>query len=610
MAKLVDKFYKDAHANVFNFSYSVLTILLLITVGITYVFYKSAHTRDVTRFQTEAERIQSAVKNRIKIYIGLLNSGKGFIESTTDLNNDKFLAYTKSLNLQTNYSGLRALGFVKSVGPDDVDALTDKMRLEVKPEFGIFPESGQSLRQVLIFVEPLNDLNRQAIGFDMTTEPVRREALERAGDTGKAAASGRVIPVINPAETGTDPRIIIFLPVYGSSVIAGTFPHGPHNIQGYIYGGFIAENFLTEINQEVGNKDISVKIYDEEAGDDHLLAKTGEQPPNGFIILPSEVHSKTAMVEIAGKNWLMEYSSLPSFNSQSSLGVTPLIFFAGICVSFVLFGMTYWEASARVKLQRTAGELFETQKQKEKLFEDEQKSRLAAEHASLAKDEFIAVVSHELKTPLNAIAGWTRILRTHDISDTTRETALVKIEKNLRAQAGLVEQLLTYSDIISENIDIENNFVNFAQLVEETIAGVEPQAKDKGIELVTRNDLNGELVGGDDERLKLVLECILTNAVKFTQSGGKIEADLTKNGDLIRFTVKDNGRGIPAEFMPFIFDQYTQADRPNTRDYGGLGLGLTISKHIVKLHDGTIEAESEGKGKGSKFIIQLPEKKD
>ena len=608
MAKLVDKFYKDAQANVFNFSYSVLAILLIITVGITYAFYQSSRNKDITRFQNATDNIQSAIENKVNIYIGLLNGGRGFIESAPDLTNDRFIAYAKSLNLERNYTGLRTIGFIKTVKLDQEDDLVNKMKFEGYPEFNISTDSQKDTRHILIYVYPLDDAAKKAVGFDMGAEEVRYNALERAAATGDAAASGKVIPRISP-ESSVEPRILILLPVYGTDILTGEGTPGSGRIQGYVYSSFIADNFIQQINRELNNRDISIKVYDEKLAPDRLLTETGVQPEYGFISLPSESYKYTSAVEIAGRNWIVEYGSLSSFSSQSSLGLTPLIFLSGVSVSFLLFGMTYWEASARAKLQQTAAELFETQKQKEKLFEEEQKSRLAAEQASGAKDEFIAIVSHELKTPLNAIAGWSRILRTHDISETTRETALVKIDKNLRAQAELVEQLLTYSDIVSESIDLNNAKVNFSELAEESITEVTHLANEKGIELITNNDLNGEVIAGDTDRLKMVFDCILNNAVKFTQQGGKIEAGLCKEGDMIRFTVKDNGRGIPIEFMPFIFDQYKQADTPNTRDYGGLGLGLTITKHIVKLHGGTIDAESEGRGKGSKFILEFPEKK-
>jgi signal transduction histidine kinase len=608
VSKLVDRFYKDAQANIFNFSYSVLAILLLLAVGAAYAFYTSAKSKDAIRFTNETNRVQSAMENRIKIYVGLLNGGRGFIESTTDLDARKFGAYADSLDLQRNYSGLRSLGFIKTVRVEDTPVFIEKMKTEGYPEFHIFPETPRAEYQALIYVEPLDDRSRKGIGLDFSSEPVRNEALERAKSTGRAAASGKLIPIISPEENGTQPRIVIFLPVYGVAPWPGDNPVGSKNIQGYIYGAFVAENFLDEINREVENRDVSVKIYDGADTAESLLAETKEQPDSGFISIPNEVYTRRTEFEIAGRTWLIAYRSMPSFVAGSSLGWTPLIFICGICISFLLFGMTYWEASARVKLQRTAGELFETQKQKEKLYEEEQKSRQAAERANAAKDEFIAIISHELKTPLNAIAGWARILKTHDITKDTRNTALQKIDKNLRTQAGLVEQLITYSDIISGNIGVEEKQVNFSALVDETLSELEPMAREKSITLLTENKLNGEVVAGDSDRLKLVLECLLKNAVKFTEAGGQIDTSLSRSGDMIRFIVKDSGRGIASDFMPFIFDQYRQADTPNIRDYGGLGLGLTISKYIVGLHGGKIEAKSEGKGKGSIFTLLLPVK--
>jgi signal transduction histidine kinase len=610
VAKIVDKFYKDAHANVFNFSYSVLAILLLITVGITYVFYQSARNKDTTRFENETSRVQSAITNRIKLYIGLLNSGRAFIESTSDLSSSKFAAYAGSLDIGTNYAGLRSLGFVKTVRAEDIGGLTEKMNVEGRPDFRIFPEAQKEEYQALIYVEPQEELSRRAIGFDMSSEPARHEALRRSGEAGTAIASGPVVPIISTDETGNETRIIIFRPVYKEGPSFAAPDSSQKTISGYIYGSFIAQTFVGEINKEVNNKDISVNIYDSEVSPNNLLAKTNDQPETGFISIPNEIYAHRDEIPVAGRKWIIEYGSLSSFNSQSSLGWTPLIFISGVCISFLLFGMTYREASARVKLQKTAAQLFEMQKQKEMLFEQEQKSRLEAEQASVAKDEFIAIISHELKTPLNAIAGWTRILKTHDISAATKDMALVKIDKNLRAQVGLVEQLVTYSEIISANIDLGDTHLNFGEVAEEAIREVAPLAEEKGIELSTENRLNGDGITGDKDRLKIVLNCVLLNAIKFTPPGGKIETELSRAGEMVELSVKDSGRGIPTELIPFIFDQYKQADTPNIRDYGGLGLGLTISKHIVSLHGGTIEAHSDGKDMGSRFVLQFPVKKD
>lgn len=605
MAKLVDKFYKDTHANIFNFSYSVLAILLLLTIGISYIFYTSSKNKDIARFANASGQIQAAIASRIELYISLLNGTRGFIDTSDGISRGKFDEYLRSLEIDSNYAGLRSVGLIKTLKEEEVDYFVEQVRATEDAGFHVFPTGSKAEFQVLLYVFSQDPNNQSAVGLDMSSEAARSEAMRRAKDTGEAAASGKVLPmVVQDENTNTQARTVIFVPIYGD----GAQANAARTVDGYIYGSFIAERFLEEIYNSAGNKDIAVRIYDQDAAPEHLLAEIKEPPESGFLNFPNEKYRSSSMIEVAGRQWVIEYRSLPSFITGSSLGWTPLIFICGVFISFILFGMTYWEASARVKLQRSASELFETQKEKEKLYEEEQKSRLAAERANVAKDEFIAIISHELKTPLNAIAGWARILKTHDISDDTRETALVKIDKNLRTQAGLVEQLLTYSDIISGSIDITDKQVSLSDLVKETITELEPLANEKNIRITSENSLDGEFIAGDADKLKIVLDCILKNALKFTDAGGEINTALSRTDESVRFSVKDNGRGITKEFMPFIFDQYKQGETPNIRDYGGLGLGLTISRHIVELHNGTIEAESDGMGKGSRFSVVLPYK--
>jgi signal transduction histidine kinase len=339
-----------------------------------------------------------------------------------------------------------------------------------------------------------------------------------------------------------------------------------------------------------------------------LLAQTEGNKQNrlNFANITDEKHEAQNKLEVAGRTWVLQYNTLPVFAEQSSVGWTPLILLCGFAFSFMLFGMTYWEAASRTQLQRTAAELFEMQKQREILLENERQARQAAEEANTTKDEFISIISHELKTPLNAIAGWTRILKTQELSRGTKELALQKIDKNLRSQASLVGQLLNYSEIISGKSVLKEEQVDFSELFEESLIQIEPLVKEKNIALTKHNRLDHHLIRGDKEKLKIVIHNLLTNAVKFTQSSGKIETKVFESEGNIQLTVKDDGRGISAEFLPYVFDRYKQADNPNIRDYGGLGLGLTISKHIVNLHKGNIGAKSEGKGKGSTFIVTFP----
>ena len=303
---------------------------------------------------------------------------------------------------------------------------------------------------------------------------------------------------------------------------------------------------------------------------------------------------------------LVFYQNSILFEDETGTRWTPVVFLIGFCVSLLIFGMTHRDATARLALQQRTQDLLDAQEQNQELLEAEQDSRIAAERANLAKDEFLAVVSHELKTPLNAIAGWNRILKTKGISDETRETAVAKIDKNLRLQAGIVEELLNFSDIMSSGLTVVNKPVGVREIFESAVASVSVAAFQKGVTLVNEDRLDGEQVVGDKERLRIAIGHVLSNAVKFTPAGGSVEAKAFTSDGSVKCVIRDDGLGIPPEFLPHVFEQYKQCEQASTRRYGGLGLGLTIAHHIVKLHDGTIEAESSGIGNGAKFTISIP----
>jgi signal transduction histidine kinase len=306
---------------------------------------------------------------------------------------------------------------------------------------------------------------------------------------------------------------------------------------------------------------------------------------------------------------LAYYQNAAVFADGSGAKWTPVVFMIGLCVSLVIFGMTHRDSAARYALQQKTRDLIAAQDENELLLAAEQRSRISAEQANRAKSEFLALVSHELKTPLNAIGGWNRILKTKGISEETRRTAVEKIDKNLRLQASIVEELLNFSDIMSSGFTVISRSVSIRDIFESAISTVKPEASEKGLTLLTNDTLDGEQVLGDQERLKIAIVNVLSNAVKFTPPGGNIKAEAYNSDGHVKCIISDDGLGIPPDFLPHVFDQYRQSDHATTRRYGGLGLGLTIANHIVKLHRGTIEAASSGVGGGAKFTISLPIRK-
>ncbi len=243
--------------------------------------------------------------------------------------------------------------------------------------------------------------------------------------------------------------------------------------------------------------------------------------------------------------------------------------------------------------------------EREELLRKEQEARAQAEAANRSKDEFVAMVSHELRSPLNAMLGWSKILKKGGVDAKTQSHAVEVIERSARAQQNLIEDLLDMARIVGGKLRLETRPVNLARVVEAAADVVRPAAEAREIELRVSIKSADEITG-DMDRLQQVIWNLLSNAVKFTTHGGSVEVILERVGPSAQITVTDTGRGIKAEDLPFIFDRFHQADSSSTRRFTGLGLGLALVKHLVELHGGQVSAESIGEGQGASFIVRLP----
>ncbi len=244
--------------------------------------------------------------------------------------------------------------------------------------------------------------------------------------------------------------------------------------------------------------------------------------------------------------------------------------------------------------------------ERDELLQKEREARRVAESADRAKDEFLALLSHELRTPLNAVYGWARMLRDGSISEDATDRALDAIIRNANAQLQLIDDLLDVSRVISGKMRLDVRRVDLATVVEAALDAVRPAAEARNIRLQTVLDPRAGPVNGDAGRLQQVVWNLLINAVKFTPKDGRVQVHLQRVNSHVEIVVSDTGEGIAPEILPFIFDRFRQADSSSTRAHGGLGLGLSLVKHIVELHGGTVIAQSAGEGKGATFVVKLP----
>jgi PAS domain S-box-containing protein len=247
----------------------------------------------------------------------------------------------------------------------------------------------------------------------------------------------------------------------------------------------------------------------------------------------------------------------------------------------------------------------ESAQERERLLKNAREARDEAETQSRLKDEFLATVSHELRTPMNVILGWLDILAS---GKTVREnaSALSIVQRNAQIQAKLIDDLLDMNRLLSGNLRIELAPVDVGATVQTTIQGLQPAADAKGVELTSTIDPPAIAALADARRLQQVLWNLLHNALKFTPRGGRVQVRVGQHGGQITIVVEDNGLGILREFLPHIFERFRQQDSSSTRESPGLGLGLSIARHLVELHGGTINAFSDGAGTGASFVVELP----
>ena len=337
----------------------------------------------------------------------------------------------------------------------------------------------------------------------------------------------------------------------------------------------------------------------------------------------------SAEVEQGGFDLILADFSLPSFDGLSALEIArakfddvPFIIISGAlgeetAIETLKSGATDYILKHRLErlvpaVRRALRETEDrearkrAEREREEFLRREQEARLKAEEANRLKDEFLATVSHELRTPLNAILGWATLLRSGNLDEENSRQAAEIIERNARAQVQLVEDLLDVSRVITGKLRLDIKLIDLISVIENAIEAIKPAAAAKIIKIETAFESNDSEIYADASRLQQIVWNLLSNAVKFTSPGGEIRINLRKIESCIEIKITDTGQGIEPEFLPFVFDRFRQADGATTRLHSGLGLGLSIVKHLVEMHGGNVSAESAGAGQGATFTVKLP----
>jgi signal transduction histidine kinase len=556
-------------------------------------WYVASTAADAAAAQAEAEFLTDAQDTRrdiqagVNSYVEVVRAGGVLLSADNEINGVGFRRFVAGLQVRERYPGMDGIGFAQCVPRGQLGRLLRTIDLD-GVAIRLWPDTDRATRCPTLFLEPSTARNKRSLGFDLGAEDELAEAMAMARDTGQPTASRKLAS----ADVWTDGwrgNIVLLVPVYRFGAPIRTIDERRNAIFGYVFSPLNSEELLEAIVASV-RLSVTFEVHDSAASAATLLSA------RQLRTTPSRYESAEPVL-VAGRDWLVTVRS-----AGEAVAQTPVLarqtFIGGLLLSFMLFLITRaqvraWETSVRHEQALRASALALRESESD------------AHAANRAKDEFLATLSHELRTPLNVVLGWVSMLRARGVPDDKVPHALEVIERNARQQAQLIDDLLDVSRVVTGKLRLEMRPVPLARIAASVIESLRPSADAKGIVLEAPPRSTPADALGDPDRVRQVVWNLLSNAIKFTPRGGRVSASLSRTDGHVQLSVRDTGIGIAPDFLPHVFERFRQADSSTTRTHSGLGLGLAIARHLVELHGGTLEAHSDGEGRGATFVMTL-----
>lgn len=552
-----------------------LCLGFLFTLGATLNIAQTSYARDSLRFRNDVSQAHAAIDERLEVQISLLRSTAGLFAASKEVTLAEFHTFVSSLDLANNYPGVQGVGFSVRLRPEERETFVTHMHAMGQENFQIWPEGDRAEYHTIAMLEPLDRRNRAAIGYDMSTETTRYEAMQRARDMSQPTASGRVI-LVQEIDQAKQPGFLIYVPIYRGGVTPATVDARREYLVGFAYSPFRSGDLFSGI---FGNQDaaaISFDIYDgTELKPEALLYHSESNTDPRYQ--PRFTSNETFM--IAERQWTIVYHSLPAFDRAGTLNLVPVILLVGSLLSMFLFFLVQAQVNARHQ----------------------------AEQAVHERDIFLSVASHELKTPLTALYGNIQLLQrrvANSGSMSEREQRITRaVVEQTRRLMRLIDGLLDRTRLQEGRLNLELEPIDLGALAEQVVDEVQPTLVQHSLVLHRPNE--PLMLIGDTIRMEQVFFNLIGNAIKYSPYGGLVEVKLRHADTTALIQVTDHGLGIPSEVTPQLFQQFYRAPNAINRQIRGMGIGLYVVKEIVERHGGTVTVES-AEGQGSTFSVRLP----
>jgi two-component system, OmpR family, sensor kinase len=585
----------------------VFALALLVTALLLASAMRSITAKDQDAFESEVTRTTDAVRERVDTTVTLLRGATGLFAGSEAVDRKEFRAYVGQLRLRERYPGILGIGYTERIRPEEMQQRGAEIRAGGAPQFRVWPEGPREEYHAVVYLEPLDERNAAAIGYDMYTDPTRREAMARARDEATAAASGRVM-LVQEIDTRKQAGFLVYVPLFRSGTMPTTVEDRRLLLQGFVYSPLRVGDLLEGVRGS-GVRMVDYELYDGPEAVPQALLRSTRETPGGPAAFVTE-----RRLDVGGRTWLLRFSSRPEFEALSQRGLVPWLAAVSLASAALLAWITLVQARARreaeaASAQRRRNELALQASQERERERAERLQQLYAElrEGERRKDEFLAVLAHELRNPLAPVRSSLEILKRVPEGPKAQRAREIA-ERQVAQMVRLIDDLLDVSRISRGKIALQRARTRLAPVIDAAVETSMPLIQARRHELV-RGPVDPDLeLDLDAARVAQIFTNLLNNAAHYTPEGGRIEIAVTASDEEVRVAVRDNGIGIEAVKLRQVFELFVQAQRSSAG--GGLGIGLSLAARLAELHGGHIEASSEGPGRGSEFVVVLPRRHD
>ena len=558
--------------------------------------------RTEAAFRTEARDATQQIQTGIDAYLEVVRVAGALLRASNEIPAAEFRGFVAALRLDDRYPGLLGIGYASRTPRRQLAPLLRGLRLEGS-NIRISPPGQRTEYVPIVLLEPRT--RGSVRGYDIATSDVLRPVMEAATDTGELKVSANLTSPNPFAPTGDKTIAVMLQPTYRSRVELHTVEDRRDALVGFVVAPLDVRMMINHISQE-NTRDVVFDVYDSTA---EARASLGGSPR-----AERGAHHATHSVRVGdNRRWIVLVSSKAASSEAVITQAAQRTQLVGFAFSLLLFLISAvqiraWQIAAthEAELRSSDKALRKTESELRTMVELERHARNEAQSASRAKDEFLTTISHELRTPLNAVVGWVSMLRSGAVREERRAHALETIERNARLQVQLIEDLLDVSRLSMGKTRLDLRAVALDSVVAAVVDSLRPAAEARGVQLQTTIHAPRNTVRADAARMQQIVWNLVSNAIKFTPPGGRIDVEVVSDDARTRLIVRDTGIGIHPDFLPHVFERFRQADSSTTRGYGGVGLGLAIVRELVDMHGGTITVASSGEQRGSTFTVDLP----